>query len=394
MDESPSPTNIFRKATLQRIDCPEGTVPIKRVGKDELRASKRFFESIPSRANEVSPQASKYLGVYQAVAKLNGGDKGIRSAISVQKLENVAANHWSTGQVWVSNDLDDGYINSLWAGWIAVGSAGDWSLESPKPLPLFAVCQRLDSGESDERIRGSLSFSVNEVFSRAFCRHRRISPRRCLLYLSPSVPRCRRLLYPSSSFALSVAVVSSLHGRHCFRDAADQTAIDNYMVQQLDGTVNEWGWCTQKLGANAILAVSLAICKAGASVKKVPLYKGAPTNHVADFEQDESDSDSEKQQKLVISGRWKYLPIVLAFDFMRDEEIRKGALNTLATAYKSLGNEIWRYVGKLTDAQKSMLDDRFKWKSREMDKKREGKPREARAVLRRSVRDNGCVSIF
>lgn len=27
-----------------------------------------------------------------------------------------------------------------------------------------------------------------------------------------------------------------------------------------------------------------------------------------------------------------------------------------------LGEDIWRYVGKLTDAQKSMLDDRFKWK--------------------------------
>ncbi|RWW46443.1 hypothetical protein BHE74_00047629 [Ensete ventricosum] len=45
------------------------------------------------------------------------------------------------------------------------------------------------------------------------------------------------------------------------------------MVQQLDGTQNEWGWCKQKLGANAILAVSLALCKAGASVKKIPLYQ-------------------------------------------------------------------------------------------------------------------------
>lgn len=27
-----------------------------------------------------------------------------------------------------------------------------------------------------------------------------------------------------------------------------------------------------------------------------------------------------------------------------------------------VGDDIWRYVGKLTDAQKSMLDDRFKWK--------------------------------
>ncbi|EXB55478.1 hypothetical protein L484_001983 [Morus notabilis] len=57
------------------------------------------------------------------------------------------------------------------------------------------------------------------------------------------------------------------------KDPTEQTKIDNYMVQQLDGTVNEWGWCKQKLGANAILAVSLAICKAGAAVNKIPLYK-------------------------------------------------------------------------------------------------------------------------
>ncbi|XP_068336639.1 enolase 2-like [Pyrus communis] len=57
------------------------------------------------------------------------------------------------------------------------------------------------------------------------------------------------------------------------KDPSEQTAIDNFMVQQIDGTVNEWGWCKQKLGENAILAVSLAVAKAGASVKKVPLYK-------------------------------------------------------------------------------------------------------------------------
>ncbi|VAH65313.1 unnamed protein product [Triticum turgidum subsp. durum] len=36
-----------------------------------------------------------------------------------------------------------------------------------------------------------------------------------------------------------------------------------------------------------------------------------------------------------------------------------------------------------------MLDDRFKWKAREMDKRREGRPGDARAALRRSVRENG-----
>lgn len=57
------------------------------------------------------------------------------------------------------------------------------------------------------------------------------------------------------------------------QDPTQQTTIDNLMVQKLDGTVNEWGWCKEKLGANAILAVSLAVCKAGAAVLKIPLYK-------------------------------------------------------------------------------------------------------------------------
>ncbi|OWM77497.1 hypothetical protein CDL15_Pgr016894 [Punica granatum] len=90
-----------------------------------------------------------------------------------------------------------------------------------------------------------------------------------------------------------------------------------------------------------------------------------------------------------ISGQLKSLQTVASLTAERDGEIRKAALNTLATGYKLLGEDIWRYVGKLTDAQRSMLDDRFKWKAREMDKRKEGKPGEARATLRRSVRENG-----
>ncbi|KAK4759750.1 hypothetical protein SAY87_022881 [Trapa incisa] len=90
-----------------------------------------------------------------------------------------------------------------------------------------------------------------------------------------------------------------------------------------------------------------------------------------------------------ISGQLKSLQTVASLTAERDGEIRKAALNTMATGYKLLGDDIWRYVGKLTDAQRSMLDDRFKWKAREMDKRKEGKPGEARAALRRSVRDNG-----
>ncbi|KAK9148622.1 hypothetical protein Scep_007379 [Stephania cephalantha] len=83
----------------------------------------------------------------------------------------------------------------------------------------------------------------------------------------------------SSSSALSVAVVSSLHCSHCFKvwdakpHAADRSPLTTTWCKQLDGTVNEWGWCKQKLGANAILAISLTVCKARASVKKVPFTR-------------------------------------------------------------------------------------------------------------------------
>lgn len=50
-------------------------------------------------------------------------------------------------------------------------------------------------------------------------------------------------------------------------DAADQTGIDE-MMNQLDGTKNK-----SKLGANAILGVSLAVAKAAAQAAKLPLYK-------------------------------------------------------------------------------------------------------------------------
>jgi len=56
-------------------------------------------------------------------------------------------------------------------------------------------------------------------------------------------------------------------------DPSDQKTIDKKMVEEIDGTQNEWGWCKKKVGANAILAVSMAVCKAGAAAMKKPLYK-------------------------------------------------------------------------------------------------------------------------
>jgi len=55
-------------------------------------------------------------------------------------------------------------------------------------------------------------------------------------------------------------------------DVTQQGKIDKKMVEEVDGTQNEWGWCKQKVGANAILAVSLAVARAGADAKRLPLY--------------------------------------------------------------------------------------------------------------------------
>ncbi|KAI3518187.1 hypothetical protein L2E82_35848 [Cichorium intybus] len=80
--------------------------------------------------------------------------------------------------------------------------------------------------------------------------------------------------YLGKGVSKAVANVNTIIGPALVgKDPTDQSGIDNFMVQQLDGTQNEWGWCKQKLGANAILAVSLALCKAGAAVLKIPLYK-------------------------------------------------------------------------------------------------------------------------
>merc|ERR1712241_1339624 len=56
-------------------------------------------------------------------------------------------------------------------------------------------------------------------------------------------------------------------------DVRNQAGIDKKMVEELDGTKNEWGWSKSNLGANAILAVSMAVCRAGAAANDMPLYQ-------------------------------------------------------------------------------------------------------------------------
>merc|ERR1712176_1204461 len=67
-------------------------------------------------------------------------------------------------------------------------------------------------------------------------------------------------------------------------DVTKQREIDMVMVEIIDGTQNDWGWSKSSLGANAILAVSMAVFRAGAASMQMPLYQyianlaGRPTD--------------------------------------------------------------------------------------------------------------------
>ncbi len=74
-------------------------------------------------------------------------------------------------------------------------------------------------------------------------------------------------------------------------DALKQSEIDNKMLE-LDGTPNK-----EKLGANAILSVSLAIAHAAANAQKIPLYK-----HIANIFGNENPDTLPRPMMNIING--------------------------------------------------------------------------------------------
>ena len=75
------------------------------------------------------------------------------------------------------------------------------------------------------------------------------------------------------------------------RDATDQRALDEAMIE-LDGTDNKG-----KLGANAILAVSLAVAKAAAQDLGKPLYE-----HISDLQDDDGEYSLPVPMMNIING--------------------------------------------------------------------------------------------
>ncbi|MGB1221139.1 MAG: phosphopyruvate hydratase, partial [Alcanivoracaceae bacterium] len=75
------------------------------------------------------------------------------------------------------------------------------------------------------------------------------------------------------------------------RDASDQRGLDDAMIE-LDGTDNKG-----KLGANAILAVSLAAAKAAAQDQGKPLYE-----HISDLQDDDGEYSLPVPMMNIING--------------------------------------------------------------------------------------------
>jgi len=86
-----------------------------------------------------------------------------------------------------------------------------------------------------------------------------------------------KLIYGGKSVRKAVEnVVEQIQDEIVGFDATDQRLIDNAMIE-LDGTENK-----AKLGANAILGVSLAVARAAAESADLPLYRyvGGPNAHI------------------------------------------------------------------------------------------------------------------
>lgn len=74
-------------------------------------------------------------------------------------------------------------------------------------------------------------------------------------------------------------------------DALKQSEIDNKMLE-MDGTANK-----EKLGANAILSVSLAVAHAAANAQKIPLYK-----HIANIFGNENPDTLPRPMMNIVNG--------------------------------------------------------------------------------------------
>lgn len=119
-------------------------------------------------------------------------------------------------------------------------------------------------------------------------------------------------------------------------DPTDQKSIDQVMIQ-MDGTPNK-----AKLGANAILGISLAASKAGAAAKGIPLYK-----HYADLANNDNEKFTMPVPCFNVINGGSHAGNKLAFQ-------EYFVIPTGATSFKEamqIGCEVYHTLGKIIKAK-------------------------------------------
>jgi enolase len=80
-------------------------------------------------------------------------------------------------------------------------------------------------------------------------------------------------------------------------DVRYQKQLDDFMVYELDGSQNEWGYPKAKLGANAVLAVSMCVARAGAVALGLELYEYVSELKETNFDTSLIDTKRPKSKK-------------------------------------------------------------------------------------------------
>ncbi|KAF9618045.1 hypothetical protein IFM89_039480 [Coptis chinensis] len=108
------------KVTLTIVDCPQGTVPIRRTYKEDLVRAKSFMEAYSNSSIHPLTKDSpgKHFAVVESLDKVPTKFHGIQGYVSVFNLS-VGAYQTTSSQVWFETGYGNS-LNSLQAGWMVI----------------------------------------------------------------------------------------------------------------------------------------------------------------------------------------------------------------------------------------------------------------------------------
>ncbi|KAF5196432.1 Nep-interacting protein [Thalictrum thalictroides] len=108
-----------QKVHALTVDCPIGTVPVRRIGREGLRRAKSFTESYLQNIHEMAQgsagsQSGEHYAILRSKSNLNRYFIGLQGYPTVHSLENkVGPKQSSSAQIWMQRATD-----SIQTGWI------------------------------------------------------------------------------------------------------------------------------------------------------------------------------------------------------------------------------------------------------------------------------------